>query len=316
MKAIGGYFELELRKGKEYHEEAIRLNTARNALKYLLKANKYNKIYLPYFTCDVILQPLQDLSIIYEFYKIDDRFEPIFDFNRIRNNEAFLYTNYFGLKDDFISFDLPKLENIIIDNVHSFFSQQMGVFDSFNSPRKFFGVPDGAYLYSKKALSESFDIDYSYNRMQHLLKRIDIGADAGYNDFVMNDKSLNNSPIRQMSSLSKSILCSLEYDNIARTRRENYQYLAENLNSSNLLQLTLNNSQVPLTYPYLSNKKYLRNSLIENKIFTARYWPNVLNWVNVEALEYKFSEDIIHLPIDQRYGQEDLDFLIEKIIFF
>jgi hypothetical protein len=34
MQPIGGYFELELRKGKEYHTDAIRLNTGRNALEY------------------------------------------------------------------------------------------------------------------------------------------------------------------------------------------------------------------------------------------------------------------------------------------
>ena len=29
MEAIGGYFELELHKGEEYHKDAISLNTAR-----------------------------------------------------------------------------------------------------------------------------------------------------------------------------------------------------------------------------------------------------------------------------------------------
>jgi hypothetical protein len=37
MNPIGGYFELELRKSDEYHKEAIRLNTGRNALKLILK---------------------------------------------------------------------------------------------------------------------------------------------------------------------------------------------------------------------------------------------------------------------------------------
>ena len=36
MNPIGGYFELELRKGEEYHKEAIRLNSGRNAFEYVL----------------------------------------------------------------------------------------------------------------------------------------------------------------------------------------------------------------------------------------------------------------------------------------
>ena len=46
MNSIGGYFELELQRGKEYHEHAVKLNTGRNALKYILKVKEYEKIYL------------------------------------------------------------------------------------------------------------------------------------------------------------------------------------------------------------------------------------------------------------------------------
>ena len=57
MSAIGGYFELELNKQGEYHQDAIRLNTGRNALEYIILANNYKKIYIPYITCAVLLQP-------------------------------------------------------------------------------------------------------------------------------------------------------------------------------------------------------------------------------------------------------------------
>ena len=46
MNAIGGYFGLELDKENEYHSEAIRLNTGRNALEYILISGFYKKIYL------------------------------------------------------------------------------------------------------------------------------------------------------------------------------------------------------------------------------------------------------------------------------
>ena len=36
MKEIGGYFELELVQNKEYHFDAIKLNSARNAFKYII----------------------------------------------------------------------------------------------------------------------------------------------------------------------------------------------------------------------------------------------------------------------------------------
>ena len=103
MSPIGGYFELELRKGEEYHKNAIRLNTGRNALELILKVGHYSKVYIPYYICDVILEPFHKLKIDYEFYSIDENFEPLFNYNTIKGNEGFLYTNYFGLKDLFIS---------------------------------------------------------------------------------------------------------------------------------------------------------------------------------------------------------------------
>src|ERR1700758_3780860 len=99
MRAIGGYFELELNQFKEYHANDIKLNTGRNALEYILTSKQYTKIYLPFFSCDVLLEPIKRLNIIFEFYSINELFEPIFDFSKIRGGEVFLYTNYFGLND-------------------------------------------------------------------------------------------------------------------------------------------------------------------------------------------------------------------------
>lgn len=68
MTAIGGYFGLELNNKNEYHSKAIRLNTGRNALEYILRTKKYHKIYLPYYTCKVLLEPIIKLNLLYEFY--------------------------------------------------------------------------------------------------------------------------------------------------------------------------------------------------------------------------------------------------------
>ena len=54
VNSIGGYFELELRNGRLYHNNAIALNLGRNALEYILLANQYEKVYVPLFTCEVV----------------------------------------------------------------------------------------------------------------------------------------------------------------------------------------------------------------------------------------------------------------------
>ena len=50
MKPIGGYFSLEINEGQELHAHALRLNAGRYALEYILKARKYRKVYIPYYT--------------------------------------------------------------------------------------------------------------------------------------------------------------------------------------------------------------------------------------------------------------------------
>lgn len=62
-KTIGGYIPLELSKGELYYPDLIALNTGRNALEYVLRIRKYTTIYLPYYTCEVLLEPLRKLNV-------------------------------------------------------------------------------------------------------------------------------------------------------------------------------------------------------------------------------------------------------------
>lgn len=313
MKSIGGYFELELSSKNEYHFDAIRLNTGRNALEYIMLSKKYKKVYMPYYTCDVLLQPIYKYVINFEFYSIDEKFEPIFDFSKIADDECFLYTNYFGLKDEYVNVIASFCKNLVIDNAQSFYSMPVNQVDTFYSPRKFFGVPDGGYLYTNKKLEIEYEKDFSHSRFDHLLTRIDKNAESGYGAFVANDEKLDNVPILEMSQLTQTLLKSIDYDFIAQKRIANYLYLDKELGSSNKLKIDFNKTQVPMVYPFWGNSE-LRKKLIENKIYTAKYWPNVIEWSQENSLEAQFAEEIIHLPIDQRLTEKELDVILKNII--
>lgn len=312
--SIGGYFELETNLISEYHSNAIAINTARNALEYILIAKKIQKIYLPYFTCDVLLEPLKKLQLQYEFYAIDTALEPVFDYTKLNNNDFFLYTNYFGLKDDYINILIKKCKNVIIDNAQAFFSKPIEGVSTIYSARKFFGVSDGAYLYCNDILDEVFDTDCSVERMSHLLIRKDISAEFGYSSFINNDRSLENQPIKLMSKITKSILQSIDYKGIAEARIENFNMLHKSLGSKNKLNLSLLNNNVPMVYPFWSEDLGLKKRLLENKIYTATYWPNVKDWCEIDSLEYLLTEEIVHLPIDQRYTKTEMDLIINIIL--
>ena len=125
MKAIGGYFELELPKGEHYHKKAIRLNTARNCFEYVLRARGYAKVYIPYYTCEVMLEPIIKLGLDYEFYHINDQLE-LQNLPKLSENEAILYTNYFGLKQNCVKRLAAEYGiQLIVDNAQAFYAEPL-----------------------------------------------------------------------------------------------------------------------------------------------------------------------------------------------
>lgn len=313
MEAIGGYFSLELLQREEYHKYAIRLNTGRNCLEYILRVRGYKKVFVPYYTCEAVMEPINKLGIPYEFYHIDVHFE-IRDRFSLKEGEALLYTNYFGLKQRYVEQLAERIgSRLIVDNTQAFYAKLIPGIDTFYTCRKFFGVPDGAYLYCDKELDEEIEQDYSYDRVAHLVKRIDISAEEGFKDFRRVDDGLDNQPIRKMSKLTQRMMQGVDYKSAAQRRRANFQMLHEALGKENNLELHLDDDAVPMVYPYLVSLEGLREKLIENKIFVARYWPNVLDWTTKDDIEYLLAYQMQPLPIDQRYGEEEMKSIIEIV---
>lgn len=313
MDAIGGYFSLELPQREEYHKHAIRLNTGRNCLEYILRVRGYKKVYVPYYTCEAVMKPINKLGIPYEYYHIDIHFE-IRDRFTLKEGEALLYTNYFGLKQHYVEQLAEKVgSHLIVDNTQAFYAKPILGIDSFYTCRKFFGVPDGAYLYCDKELDEEIEQDYSYDRVAHLVKRIDLSAEQGFADFRKMDDGLDNQPIRKMSNLTRRIMQSIDYEAAAKKRRENYQMLHEVLGEDNNLVLPLDEDAIPMVYPFLVPINGLREKLIENKVFVARYWPNVFDWTTDKDIEYLLTNQMQPLPVDQRYDRDDMKRIIDLI---
>jgi hypothetical protein len=313
METIGGYFGLELREGEHYHKNAMRLNTARNCFEYILRTRDYVKVYIPYYTCEVMFEPIQKLGINYEFYHLNKMLEPT-STPKLGEKEAFLYTNYFGLKQDCaksLASDYGK--QLIVDNAQAFYAEPLVGIDTFYSARKFFGVPDGAYLYTDKPMCQNFEQDCSYGRMSHLLKRIDLGAEEGYQDFCKNDNALCNQGIKRMSELTETLLSGIDYEKVGKKRRENYRQLDEALKDKNKIHLNIDKNDVPLVYLYLTNDISLRQKLIDNKVFVATYWPNVKGWVTSGTLEYELVDKLIPIPCDQRLGIKDIKKVLSLI---
>lgn len=312
---MGGYFELELPKmSKSQHSvDAIKLNSARNSLEYILEVNRPKRVYIPYYTCDAILEPFGNTGVKYEYYHVDENLEVV-DPPVLHDGELFLYTNYFGIKDVYTKLLADQYgKNLIVDASQAFFYNPTGIEKVFYSPRKFFGVSDGGLLVTDEKLSRVLETDTSNGRMSHLLKRLELSPEEGYRDFKQNDDSLQNMPIMQMSQITQKVLRTIDYAHVADIRKTNFHQLHKALGGTNKLSITTDDA-VPMVYPYLAdNAEKIREVLINHRIFVAMYWPNVFSWCSENDVETYLARNILPLPIDQRYGAEEMKRIVEVI---
>ena len=314
-KEIGGYFELEHNNKGHYHQNAIKLNAARYCIEYILTIKKYKKIYIPFYICDSILKPIENLEIMVQYYSINEELMPVIN-KKLGDNEVLLFINYFGLHSSKIQLIKEVYGNIIVDNTQAFFLKPIYEIDTVYSPRKFLGVSDGGYLYINSNKRLVIDRDISYDRYIHLLKRIDLGAGSGYKDFIETEKQIDNSRMLEMSNITSELLSNIDYEFIKQRRNENFNILNKSLKAYNELKVEeFLKDNSPMVYPFLINgAENLRKVLIDNNIYVAKYWADVLDRVNEESFEAYLTNNLLPLPIDQRYNEEDMRIIIDKIM--
>ena len=320
MKPIGGYFSLEVNQGREWHSEALHLNAGRYALEYILKARKYRKVYLPYYICDSVMEPFRRLGVDYEFYHINENLDEVSKLHP-NDDEAVLYVNYFGLKDRVADTYCYAYKNTILDQTQAFYSRPGNRYDdktiqcdTFYSCRKYFGVPDGAYLYTDCFLDEGIPQDESFERMTFLTKRIDRSPQEGYADFHANEQSVSSAGIHYMSRLTRAIMRGIDYSSKASQRIQNFNMLDKALRDSNRFKWNMDYGTIPLVYPYyVENGARLCQYLIDHQVFCACYWPNVLEWCKPDDFEYQLAKNLVCIPIDQRYDEEDMQIILDLL---
>src|SRR5687768_5538674 len=127
MKPIGGYFELELQKGASvYHDAAYNFKSGRSSLSAIIKSTQPALVYVPFYTCNALLTPLEEAGIKYEFYKINNQLEPV-QLPELKENEYFLCINYFDLKRKLV-YELSErfAGRLIVDNTQAYFMKGNG----------------------------------------------------------------------------------------------------------------------------------------------------------------------------------------------
>lgn len=311
MKEIGGFFELSFGRKNDFHRNAIALNSARNCLKYLLQINRPSKVYVPAYCCNSLLEPILEEGVVYDFYHLDSNLEIKENLN-VKDSEKIIYINYFGLKRQYISKLVELFDcKLMVDNTQAFFEKPIYGIDTFYSPRKFFGVSDGGYLYTAGHQELLLEKDESTDRISHVLARLETGASANYALYQQAEASLREQPVRAMSALTTELLANVDYEKAALIRQRNYWALHSELKSEIATNFAGKSDYVPMVYPLAPRNSNTKKSLIENKIYTATYWLDAKSRVNRQELF--FVDEVVYLPIDQRYTLQDMWRIVEVL---
>ena len=275
--------------------EIIKLNLARNCLKYICKAYGINKILLPYYTCPVVWNSLREESCEVKFYHIDKDFLPT---EKLKKNDFILYTNYFGINSKNCKKLAKKYPNIIIDNSQGFFSEPLGL-ASFNSLRKFFNVQNGAYLFTSKQLEQVFEVDK--------IELQPVSMQEDYEKFLKNELFLDaQKQIKTISPKVEKMMNDLDFETESIKRVRIFKQYEKVLKNFNNIQLDLNIGDVPYCYPFSPNSEIIKRKLWSKNLVLLQLWKNFPK----SFIESEFLNDTIALPLDNvEYAEKIIEII-------
>lgn len=308
----GGYIELERFKGNILHSDGIALNCGRSCLGYLLEAKKAKRIYLPYFLCETVKHTAEKYGVEIEFYHINKDFKPIMEFE-VHEDEFLYLVNFYGqLSEEYIRQSIKRNKNIILDNAQNYFAAPITGAHTIYTCRKFFGVPDGAFLFTSFDNAREYERDIVNDRMQYLLGRFEENASKFYKGYQYNNEYFEGKPVMRMSLISENILRALDYETIKARRNENWEYVSNRLSKYNGLKPV--RPEGPFAYPLLTpDGMNVKKKLASKLVYVPTLWPNVIKECAAGTVEHEYAANILPIPVDQRYSPEDMGVMCEII---
>jgi len=341
MKNIGSEFYLEpeifshRRENWKKHfpkKNKIFLSTGSDAIVFLVKVHNIKKILIPTYIEKEVLKLIQEQKVKIKFYKINK--DLTIDIKNLQNDDNFdsiLIIHYFGypqcmltLKKKCKQLNLQIIEDCVQSMLSSYKGKPLGTFGdaSFNSLRKFIGIPDGSIVISNQKIR----LLESKNHKKFIKKRFEsilgkyyyLNGNSNYSNYYFKESFVNAEKYHNkyempapMSSLSSQILDYIDFDFIKKRRRQNFRYLLKHLKKISFFK-KLPNNVCPLGFPIIiKNREQVRKKLIENGIFPPIHWKIKFNDEEIFSDAEMISKSILTIPIDQRYTILDMKQIVD-----
>lgn len=324
---------------KEYNESFFSENvqwfiSGRIALHYIIKdiliKKKINRVALPSWCCDSMIQPFLYYNIEVVFYSITLNKENgiVQSIQDVSNCDAILVMDYFGY-NNLPSFQFDGI--VIYDATHSIFTNYIKDADyTFGSLRKWTGFYTGGFAYSKEGFQaelllkkESVFEKLRREAMSLKSKYIRDGrGDKTYRDlFNEAENFLDSISLEgQMYSATERDIEKarhLDVSYIKKQRVKNAKVIHKKLCKYTIFK-ELKESDCPLFIPIIlpnSTRDELKKYLISKKIYCPIHWPiSELHVLDEETKKIYDSE--LSIICDQRYNELEMKEMCKEICVF
>lgn len=328
-------------------EDYVWLSTGRSAIKYVIediesrRKNLKKVAVLPSFTCDTVFAPFLKAGYEVFYYPVkNDLTTNTDDILRtvIENNASIvLFHRYFGfdtldgqvdrlcvtLRESGI-FTVEDCTQCLYSNIPRSNSDY-----TVGSIRKWTGTPDGGFAITRlghfgakpqehDSILEKAKVKASYAKYRYLFEH-----EGGKSEMLEMYREAEDildmqSDIYKISPMSAKVQANLNVDKLTKKRRDNYIILSHALCNKVQPLFSLEEScSVPLYYPILVNdRKALQKHLAQNNIYAPIVWPKDEKQPKVCDGAENAYQQLLCIPIDQRYDADDMNRIAEVINYF
>ncbi len=316
--------------------ETVRFyDSGRSAIKVVSAAlDRSERVLLPEFICESVINCFDGDSI--DFYHLNSDFSV--DIESLKNKmtkstRLIFLMHYFGaVQPKNVLSEIRSLAEknsciVLEDTTHSIFSAKRTIGDYVvASVRKWMPIAGGGVLYT---LSDKLDLgNATYKKdcdnkrltgmvMKDLFLHQGLECNKEYREiFKMCEESLDERiDIFQISDFSRFIISCMDIHDIIARRQSNYRYLLERLRKIKLSpEVEFEKTECPLVLPVrIKNRDAVRHLLMEHKVYCAVHWPFDGLMQEDRNFAKKNAEELISLPIDQRYSEKDMDYLADVL---
>ena len=306
-------------------------DSGRSALKAVVRSIGDGYVLMPEYICESVIQRFSADQII--FYKLKENLQIDEDdlLNKINSKTAVVYLmHYFGSlqQGKVLSLLLSEKEKygftIIEDTTHSIFAEKNTLGDyCIASLRKWFALPNGGVLCSDKQVSydeipRSADNDRVYAMILknlHLSGKLECKSEYRAMFNACEKKIDEQKEIKRASDFLEFLLNCNDINEMAKKRACNLKYLRSKLNFTGIREICdLTGSDCPFTLPIIvPDRDDFRRYLMEHNIYCAVHWPFDGLARDERPLAVFLSNSMLSLPIDQRYGEEEMDHMADVI---